>query len=1279
MPDGSAFIFQKEIAEATPGRMTAVSDGESLPITSAINTNIAQDASGVNSEYMQKSEKDTDEVQASVTGTADIRAQGTAEHSAALSMAEQLTDMEAASKNGGRRYTMSLDTFQRVANTYAGDVDEKTYSRFAKRLYNAAVKLAAAYHARGKAKTERYADAYIAMQDAATVLERDRDAATDLAGEMTLAMLDAGYAGEASSKTARGRFMSAKQAAMDTALLSGREAERAHKPQISEEIRRLDERIDSFLLDRGSLRELAQRMRGEAYREYREKYAQWKAQYTENDTVQKARERIKKNWTALQKWADKPDRSGHSIPEAARLEIFEMLSRIDVRRNAEGEAQSKEDIRFGERINRIADALAQYGEGGASAAESFAGDSFIPPAVLLKLKQNAAEIGGGSIYDMSRAELQRLDESLCIVKTLVARANELHVKGRTVELDLAAEAEHKRLAETKKSKTPGLAMNLMDSFTYADEVGGLFGDMIKTLQNRFDLFVRATAEVRDFVSASVNHGLVETWRRNVRGVTLGGQNVYMTDAQLMSLYLLNKRKQAREHIYLAPGQDAGGAYSGGIQIDRANFKYADAEHDLRGDLQRWLKETKDESIGHITEQEIDNAVGLLSEEQKKAADALQAYMAKELGALGNEVSMRMYGYYAFMEPDYFPIRTVAGSNKTTSQTGNEDNLYAVLNSSMTKRTKEHAQNALVVSDIFSVFTSHASDMLNYYAYAEAVSDCMRVYNFKSELSGRRLSEKLNSTYPGAGDFYLNQLRALNKQKAFGATDADGLIKKLMGNSKAAMVGLNLRVVVQQPTAILRAMAVVDPKYFVKAGKKISLKTVQKYCPIAQWKSWGFYDMDIGRDLNTLLFGNRAAFEQIKEDQMWLAGKADEITWSALWNVCEAEIKDKRKYLTAGSEAFMQAVGERLGEVINETQVVDTPFHRTQMARKKDGIIKSLTAFMSEQMKSLNLLYRAKKRGQFFRAFAAVEAAQVLAAAFSALIDALRDDDDEKVFLEKYAAALGSNLLNNINPLSWFPLVGEYLSHWSYQLAFGGVDKLLGTNLSKLTPKLYSSTGYEYEALDSFADAVDTLGNDNAGWYEKAYIASKAVSMMTGIGIENIFRDVVGSIYNLSNGLSPKGAYKRAMALGNEEKAAENYQNFLNAKCEEIAGSKYGISYASLSYADKKTVRKKAENSIKATTRSLFKDGYIKAWQSGDDDEITAIRRVLLATDLYSMADIKEMFSSYVKSYYKERYKEARTAEEKQEIIQEASRAKGRLTGDFKVFASYSDAKKYLTE
>ena len=241
----------------------------------------------VNSNSMQKSEKDTDGMQASVTGTADIRAQGTAEHSAALSMAEQLADIEAASRNGGRRYTMSLDTFQRVANTYAGDVDKKTYSHFAKRLYNAAVKLAAAYHARGKAKTERYADAYIAMQDAAAVLERDRDAATDLAGEMTLAMLDAGYAGEVSSKTARERFMSAKQAAMDTALYSGRHTKSDQDIRLSETVRRKDDQIAVLLRDKQALRDKAARMRGEAYREYREKYAQWKAQYTENDTVQK--------------------------------------------------------------------------------------------------------------------------------------------------------------------------------------------------------------------------------------------------------------------------------------------------------------------------------------------------------------------------------------------------------------------------------------------------------------------------------------------------------------------------------------------------------------------------------------------------------------------------------------------------------------------------------------------------------------------------------------------------------------------------------------------------------------------------------------------------------------------------------------------------------------------------------------------------------------------------------------------------------------------------------
>ncbi len=56
--------------------------------------------------------------------------------------------------------------------------------------------------------------------------------------------------------------------------------------------------------------------------------------------------------------------------------------------------------------------------------------------------------------------------------------------------------------------------------------------------------------------------------------------------------------------------------------------------------------------------------------------------------------------------------------------------------------------------------------------------------------------------------------------------------------------------------------------------------------------------------------------------MWMPGKADEITWKALWRAVEAETRDITD-LKSGSDAFYTAVGERFTEIIDRTQVVDT--------------------------------------------------------------------------------------------------------------------------------------------------------------------------------------------------------------------------------------------------------------------------------------------------------------------------------------------------------------------
>ena len=60
----------------------------------------------------------------------------------------------------------------------------------------------------------------------------------------------------------------------------------------------------------------------------------------------------------------------------------------------------------------------------------------------------------------------------------------------------------------------------MDSFTYAEHVGGLFGKLVHKLRDSFDVFVQATADVQDFTSKTVEEKEVRQWRRTVKEVKL---------------------------------------------------------------------------------------------------------------------------------------------------------------------------------------------------------------------------------------------------------------------------------------------------------------------------------------------------------------------------------------------------------------------------------------------------------------------------------------------------------------------------------------------------------------------------------------------------------------------------------------------------------------------------------------------------------------------------------------------------------------------------------------
>ena len=103
--------------------------------------------------------------------------------------------------------------------------------------------------------------------------------------------------------------------------------------------------------------------------------------------------------------------------------------------------------------------------------------------------------------------------------------------------------------------------------------------------------------------------------------------------------------------------------------------------------------------------------------------------------------------------------------------------------------------------------------------------------------------------------------------------------------KAAAVGANLRTAIQQPTAYVRAAAEISPKYLMK-GLKLHVSDAEwenckKYAPIAQWKDWGYFDINTGRSMKNILMGADSFKEKLVEDSMWLAGKGDEVAWKRL--------------------------------------------------------------------------------------------------------------------------------------------------------------------------------------------------------------------------------------------------------------------------------------------------------------------------------------------------------------------------------------------------------------
>lgn len=742
------------------------------------------------------------------------------------------------------------------------------------------------------------------------------------------------------------------------------------------------------------------------------------AKRQESALVRRYKPRIIRDTMELGRWLTHPTDKKH-VPEPFRKAVAEFVNTIDFssnRLNSKGkptmrtEAMQKLFNQMNTILNSENDMYSEM-----QAMLDNADPDLIPN--IADLIQNARRV---RIEGMTGAQLGELAHVMSALKSMLTNANNLIAGEQTRQAETVAHGIHLDLASQKNAREyTGLiglgkrlmSYDMMDAPSYFEELGDTaYNELYRPLRRAFDRKIRNTAEAVAYMQRLLKGIDTDTWsgpKAEKHAFKVKGGTVSLNTAQIMSLYELSKRDQARGHIL-----------GGGIRPS---------------DTVKGTQVNKAFRPVTLTAQDLAEIVGTLTPEQRMVADGIADFF-KTTAEWGNEVSMKLYGYRKFTEPNYFPI--VSDKNYITTMQGDLKHQDAILkNLGMTKSTVTGANNPIMVEDIFDVFTRQADQMGSYNAFVVPLADMNKVLNFKASDPGGEVRGSVKESIERAlghdAVSYWNKL----------VEDINGVSKqtpptigdKLLSNMKAAAVGANLRVIIQQPTAYLRAAALIDPKYLAKGlAAKSDIDEMNQYAPIAYWKDLGFFEMDTARGMKDILMNRNGLRDIAMKPASW----ADSKTWGKLWNAVKAEIQDTTD-LKLGSVEFLEAAGERFSEIIDRTQVVDSVLHRSQMMRSKNFINKTVTSFMSEPTKSYNMLRSAvrdvqkngwKRAGKrLVRVAVAHTVTSIATALAAALIDAMRDDDKEKSWAEKYLSAAGENTLDNLSPLNMLPYLRDVAS------------------------------------------------------------------------------------------------------------------------------------------------------------------------------------------------------------------------------------------------------------
>ena len=854
--------------------------------------------------------------------------------------------------------------------------------------------------------------------------------------------------------------------------------------------------------------------------------------------IVKRRQSVEKITTRLYRKLSKPSDTQH-IPQGFRVSVANFLSSLDF------EGRDKAGNVKDTKVNDAWRELAQECRRIASAEASNADSTYL--TIDPDLADRLDELSKTPVRDMNKEQIEELYKAARAIERAVIDADQVRVNGqmqqatdvarRIIDENRSKAKETRRILSGLQGMEKFFKYDLLDPTRFADMWGDGFKTVYSDLRSAELEKIRLWAQFeKDTEKMMGNSGYSKkkAWKseKTIHRITLdSGKKIELSSAQIMEIYLLNNREQGRSHLY-----------GGGITPDSIKNKGV---------------VTENRASYRLTEQDVKKMIELLSADEKKMADQMGQYASTTMSGWGNKASMELYGYKKFTENNYWPISTDSAwthSDVSAETAGRTGDSASIKNLGMTKAVVQNASNPIMVGSVFDTFSKHATQMAAYSAYLNPIENLNKVLNWQTRHDGnwRSVRESIRMVGGQNAISYLNTfIRDVNGQ----VRTEQNPYSPLMGRAKAAAIAGNLRVVVQQPTAWGRAMAIIPPQYMIGGlVGKVDTKEMRQYAPIAQWKDWGYFrDGTTGANMKQLMLGKNSVADNVTDKAMALAGIMDDATWKRLYRSVELWVAHDMG--ENHSEAYRQEVGRRFTDVIDRTQVVDSVFERTQAMRSTNYGWQIATAFMAEPLKTYNLLVgtargiaNAEKGNKgaavktFLKAAIGFGIQAVLNAAAQSLWDIGRDKDDDETWQEKFlqamfgdevveavrtgeplsgtpteivSAALGGNLQGNLNVLNLIPVFKDVMS-WldGYDTELIGISDV--KSIIEMGGSLYKSMTGDPQKKTKRYQAIQLL---------------RKISSVTGLPIGNIYREVESGV-NLATTLYAQygGDSKKATEL-----------------------------------------------------------------------------------------------------------------------------------------------------